>query len=181
MRICDDKTPYSIGEAIVDPALGEIRLRDSSSHVEPRLLSVLHHLAARRGQVVSRQELLDAVWHGDAAGDESLTQAISGLRRALGESAQSPHYVQTIPKTGYRLLAEVPPPASNGTARIRSMLMMMMMKLRQLPVRWSLYAAALVVLLAIAGVFMAYDDPNPNWNINPNPDYDIEIEDVDFD
>jgi DNA-binding winged helix-turn-helix (wHTH) protein len=176
MRICNDKTPYAIGEAIVDPAVGEIRLRGRSNRVEPRLLSVLNHLALRRGQVVSRQELLDAVWRGDASGDESLTQAISALRRALGESARSPRYLQTIPKTGYRLIADVPSPASKGAAPSRSMLLTTM---RQLPVRWPLYVAALIVLLATFGAFIAYDDLNPGWNINPNPD--IEIEDIDLD
>ena len=141
-------------------------------------MSVLSHLVARHGQVVSRQELLEAVWDGDTSGDESLTQAISGLRRALGDSTRSPRYIQTIPKAGYRFIADINAPVTQLAQRVQRVREISMFRQG---VRWQLYAAAIVVLLVAAGLFIAYDDPNPDWNINPNPDYDLEIDDIDFD
>jgi DNA-binding winged helix-turn-helix (wHTH) protein/Tfp pilus assembly protein PilF len=70
-------------------------------------MQVLVLLARRAPEVVSRSELLDVVWPGAVVGDEALTQSIIKLRRALGDEARAPAYVETIPKGGYRLIAPV--------------------------------------------------------------------------
>ena len=70
-------------------------------------MALLCYLADRPGQVVSREALLSAVWPGVVVGDDSLTQAVIKLRKALGDTAESPAYIQTIPKGGYRLVAPV--------------------------------------------------------------------------
>src|SRR6185295_9752009 len=75
--------------------------------LEPKATAVLAYLADRPGQVVSREALLSAVWPGVVVGDDSLTQAVIKLRKALGDTADSPSYIQTIPKGGYRLVAPV--------------------------------------------------------------------------
>ena len=70
-------------------------------------MAVLTHLAARAGEVVTRAELLDAVWGGTVVQEEALTQAVSQLRRALDDDPRAPTIIETIPKQGYRLLAPV--------------------------------------------------------------------------
>src|SRR5437870_5406718 len=70
-------------------------------------MAVLIYLAERPGQVVSREALLTAVWSGLVVSDDSLTQVIIKLRKALGDAAEKPAYIQTIPKGGYRLVAPV--------------------------------------------------------------------------
>jgi TolB-like protein/DNA-binding winged helix-turn-helix (wHTH) protein/Tfp pilus assembly protein PilF len=70
---------------------------------------VLVHLAQRAGQVVSRDELLSAVWPGVVVGDDALTQAVIKLRKALGDDARRPEYIETLAKRGYRLIAPVSP------------------------------------------------------------------------
>lgn len=74
-------------------------------HVPPRALAVLGHLLERPGRVVSKQALLDAVWHDAAVGETSLTEAIGILRQVLGDSAQEPAYIQTLHRRGYRFVA----------------------------------------------------------------------------
>lgn len=75
--------------------------------LEPKAMALLAHLAGLPGKVVSRDELLDAVWPGVVVGDNTLTQAIAKLRKALGDTAREPAYIEAIAKRGYRLIAEV--------------------------------------------------------------------------
>ena len=70
-------------------------------------MDVLVALTGRAGEVVGREELLSAVWAGVVVTDEVLTQVVIGLRKALGDTARQPEYIETIPKRGYRLIAAV--------------------------------------------------------------------------
>jgi len=85
-------------------------------HVEPKVADLLAFFAAHAGQVVARSALLDAVWPGVVVGDDALTQSVNKLRRALGDNARPPEYLETVPKRGYRLVAAVgvPPPATSA-------------------------------------------------------------------
>ena len=78
----------------------------------PRVLGVLEVLLERAGQVVPRQDLLDRVWKDAFVTDTSLAEAISFLRQALGDDPQSPRYIQTVHRRGYRFLV-LPDTASN--------------------------------------------------------------------
>jgi DNA-binding winged helix-turn-helix (wHTH) protein/TolB-like protein/Tfp pilus assembly protein PilF len=96
-----------IGSWQVDRTTNELARGGEVVRVEPKVMEVLAVLAGRAGQVVSREELLAAVWAGVVVGDEALTQAIIKLRRALGDDPRSPSYIETISKRGYRLIAPV--------------------------------------------------------------------------
>ncbi len=76
-------------------------------HLPPRAASVLQYLLTHAGRIVSREELLDAVWAGVNISDEGLTQMVSTLRHVLGDDARSPTYIQTVPRHGYRFIGEV--------------------------------------------------------------------------
>ncbi|MDX2236459.1 MAG: winged helix-turn-helix domain-containing protein [Hyphomonadaceae bacterium] len=80
---------------LIDGPQGETTL-------EPKVMDLLGVLAAQNGAVVSRQDLIDAVWKTRFGGDESLTRAISILRRAFGDEGGA--VIETIPKRGYRLV-----------------------------------------------------------------------------
>jgi DNA-binding winged helix-turn-helix (wHTH) protein/TolB-like protein/cytochrome c-type biogenesis protein CcmH/NrfG len=96
-----------IGDWTVEPALNEISSAGKTVKLEPKAMSVLTVLADRAGQVVSREALLSAVWPGVVVGDDSLTQVVIKLRKALGDVPGKPAYIQTISKRGYRLIAPV--------------------------------------------------------------------------
>ncbi len=70
-------------------------------------MDVLVHLAANPGRVVSKEELLEAVWCGAFVEEGVLPQAIHSLRKALRDDARQPRYIQTIPKRGYLLVTPV--------------------------------------------------------------------------
>jgi adenylate cyclase len=96
-----------VGDWLVDPARNEVRRGQESVRLEPKAIEVLEFLAMRAGQVIGREELLSAAWPGVVVGDDALTQAINKLRKALGDDAHSPTYIETISKRGYRLIAPV--------------------------------------------------------------------------
>lgn len=99
--------PFIIAEWHVDPAALRISNEKKTVKLEPKAMAVLDYLACRPGAVVSRQELEDTVWEGTIVGYDALSNAIIKLRKALGDKARKPHIIETIAKTGYRLIAEV--------------------------------------------------------------------------
>jgi Tol biopolymer transport system component/DNA-binding winged helix-turn-helix (wHTH) protein len=102
-----DVAPFRLGDRFVEPALHRITGGGASVQVEPRIMHVLACLASRPGQVVSRVQLLDTVWAGAVVNEETLTHVISQLRRLLGDDPRSPRFIDTIHKSGYRLVAPV--------------------------------------------------------------------------
>lgn len=77
-------------------------------------MDVLACLAAHPGRLVPKEELLETVWGGVFVEEGALSQTIHSLRKALGDDARQPRYVQTVPKRGYRLVASVLPLAEPG-------------------------------------------------------------------
>jgi pimeloyl-ACP methyl ester carboxylesterase/DNA-binding winged helix-turn-helix (wHTH) protein/class 3 adenylate cyclase len=73
----------------------------------PKALSLLEYLAERPGRLVKKTELLDAVWPGVFVADGALKVCIREIRRALGDDAQSPRFIETAHRRGYRFIAEV--------------------------------------------------------------------------
>jgi DNA-binding winged helix-turn-helix (wHTH) protein len=73
----------------------------------PRATGVLWLLVTRAGHVVSKQELLEAVWKDTYVNDDSLAEAISLVRHTLGDDAQQPAFIQTVPRRGYRFVSPV--------------------------------------------------------------------------
>ena len=98
-----------IGDWVVHPLLNQMTGPGGEiHHLEPRAMAVLMELASTPGEVRTRDELLEAVWGGDAfVGEAVLTHSIWELRRTFGDRARDPKYIQTIPRRGYRLVAEV--------------------------------------------------------------------------
>ena len=94
-----------VGQWSVDPAANELQRGAETVRLEPKTMDVLVALAGRAGEVVGREELLSAVWPGVVVTDEVLTQVVIKLRKALGDTARQPEYIETIPKRGYRLIA----------------------------------------------------------------------------
>jgi len=99
----------SIGDRVVDIPLREIASAEGGEPVRVTLksLGVLLALVAHAGRVVSREALLEWVWPDTMPTDDVVTQAITQLRKALGDERDHPRYIETIAKQGYRLIAPV--------------------------------------------------------------------------
>lgn len=99
--------PFILGGRRIDPSTRCIETGDSVVIVEPRVMGVLIALAQYQGDTVRREDLIDRVWDGAPGADQSLSNAISLLRRALGDTDTSRRLIQTLPKQGYRLCVPV--------------------------------------------------------------------------
>ena len=95
--------PFELGEWRVDPASREVASQETSTRVSPKAMQVLQTLIRAGGEVIPRDDLMSAVWGDVIVGEEVLTHAIAELRRALGESARRPRYIEPVHKSGYRL------------------------------------------------------------------------------
>lgn len=107
---------FQIGDWLVEPELNRITRKDRMQAIEPRLMRLLMLLAATPKQLVSKDDILSTVWDGLSVTDESLSQAISKLRKLLDDSPDGPAYIETIRKKGYRLVADVTPADTSQTA-----------------------------------------------------------------
>jgi transcriptional activator of cad operon len=108
-----------IGDWCVDPVLGEISRGGETARIEARALRLLLCLAERPGEVVSIEALLDRVWPDVMVAPDSVYQAVTSLRRLLGDDSKEPAYIATVPRLGYRLVAAVGP-WSEAVAAIES-------------------------------------------------------------
>ena len=146
---------FWVGEHRIHPGENQVRCEAGSIQVEPKVMSLLVYLAFNAGSTITREQLFEAVWPGVVVTDDTLTQAVAKLRKALGDDARNPRYIQTVPKGGYRLsaavrFASVAPAVSRVGASYR----------------WRyFFMAALIVAFGAAAVFTGID-----WSdIRPAP------------
>ncbi len=98
-----------VGAWCVDPAVGEIGRDGVTVRLDQRTMRLLLCLAGRPGELVSADDLLSQVWPGVIVTPDSVYQAIASLRRVLGDDPKQPGYIVTVPRQGYRLVADVRP------------------------------------------------------------------------
>ncbi len=91
----------------IEPPLNRMTRAGRVLQLEPRVMQVLCKLAEQPGEVFTRNELMDSVWQGVTVGEEALTRAISELRKAFKDDPKKPAIIETIYKTGYRLLVPI--------------------------------------------------------------------------
>lgn len=95
---------HVIGEWIFDPHSRYLSSDAAKHRLSPKAAHVLTSLLQEPGRVWTRGELLDEVWRNQTVGEEVLTQVVAELRRALADDFRQPRYLETVHKTGYRLL-----------------------------------------------------------------------------
>jgi len=95
------------GPFAVDPNACRLSRAGVEIHLTPKAAAVLCLLLQRPNELITKDEFLETVWEGVFVREESLTQAISVIRQALGDAAQSPQYIQTVSGEGYRFIGEV--------------------------------------------------------------------------
>lgn len=99
----------------LDLQRGVLLRGDRAVPLRPKTWSVLVYLASRPGTLVSRDDLLRAVWPDVAITDETVGKSISELRAALGDDHRVPRFIETVNRRGYRLLADLrAEPAARG-------------------------------------------------------------------
>jgi DNA-binding winged helix-turn-helix (wHTH) protein/tetratricopeptide (TPR) repeat protein len=107
---------WQFGPFVADRARYRVVRGDAVVELTPKLLDLLFHLVDRPGVLVTKEELLDALWPDANVTDNALTQAVSELRQALGDDAGDPRFIKTVARRGYRFIATVTARAVNAAA-----------------------------------------------------------------
>ena len=97
---------FHLGGSYVEPLAGNITGPKGTIHLPPKSLEVLLCLAESAGSVVTHADLLLRTWNESGASHEKLSHAIGELRQALGDDTSRPQFIETVPRSGYRLLVE---------------------------------------------------------------------------
>jgi transcriptional activator of cad operon len=158
------KATLRIGEWTVSPLSGQIVRGDETVRLEARTMRLLLCLAEHAGEVVSIHELLNQVWEGVIVTPDSVYQAVTSLRRLLGDDPKQPVYIATVPRRGYRMVATVsnddvpvvPQPAANDALALASP---QVAAERTQRAAW--WAIAVVLAAAAAWIAYAYTHPHP--------------------
>ena len=147
------RADFRLGDWLVRPSLATIERGTEAVHVTPRSMAVLVYLADAGGAVVSRNELLDAVWPGMSVTPDALSQCVVELRKAFHDDPKHPAVIQTIPKLGLRLLVAVGPGAD--------------ISVEAAPPRRSklvLVAACIVAAIAVGAALLWTANPDSTWH-----------------
>ncbi|MFN0172483.1 MAG: winged helix-turn-helix domain-containing tetratricopeptide repeat protein [Bryobacteraceae bacterium] len=113
---------FRFGVFELDAASGELRRKGVKIKLQKQPSDVLTMLLERRGEVVTREELREKLWPGQTFVDFDLgvNNAVRKVREALGDSAQAPRYIETLPQRGYRFIAPLAGAAPASSRRPRA-------------------------------------------------------------
>jgi DNA-binding winged helix-turn-helix (wHTH) protein/predicted ATPase len=99
---------HAAGPVWLDLEREELRRGNKALYLRPKSFALLRYLVAHPGRVLSKDELVEAVWPRTAISDGVLTVSIAEIRRALDDAAQAPQHLETVPRRGYRWRGELP-------------------------------------------------------------------------
>ena len=162
----------------VDPDSGELRKAGIRIKVQQQPLKLLEILLKHPGEVITREELRARIWPHESFGDfdQAVNVAIAKLRGALGDSADNPRYIETIPRRGYRFIAEVavlqrdsgkPEPAQETPATagssdsVATVAEQAMFRRSPPPLSWKIigFSVLLLAILGLAVIRWRYHSP----------------------
>ena len=112
-------TRYRFGAFELDAADRRLTRDGEPVELSSRYLDALALLVSESGRLVSKDRFMREVWKGVPVTDEALTQCVRSLRRALGDDAGRPSYIETEPKHGYRFIAAVERVDAAATAAMK--------------------------------------------------------------
>ena len=98
---------FAFGEHVLDIERRELRRGGVLIEVEPQVYDLLAYLIAQRDRVVSKDNLLEAIWGGRIVSDSALTTRINAVRRVLGDDGAAQRLIRTLPRRGWRFIGEV--------------------------------------------------------------------------
>src|SRR6187401_857708 len=98
---------WTFDDCVLDMARRELRRAGVPTAVEPQVFDLLVYLIRNRARVVSKDDLLEAVWHGRIVSDSALANRINAARAAIGDSGEHQALIRTLPRKGFRFVGDV--------------------------------------------------------------------------
>lgn len=105
---------FMFGDYVLDQERRELTLSGQVVAVGPQVFDLLLHLVRNRDRVVSKDDLLEAVWSGRIVSESTITSHINAVRKAIGDSGEEQRLVRTVARKGFRFVGEIRPPGSEG-------------------------------------------------------------------
>jgi DNA-binding winged helix-turn-helix (wHTH) protein len=182
MPAVSPEASFRFGQFEIDPASGELRRSGRKRRLQAQPFKLLVLLIRRAGAIVTYDEIRGELWGEDTyvEFDQAVHYAVRQIREALGDSADQPLYIETVPKRGYRFIAPVDafegsfgprvtpiptptpmpatgsaPPAGRTTVRLQKALWANIAELRQAEVRQKQTQKFLVALLVVVSLALA--------------------------
>src|SRR5215207_2252729 len=107
VKVMEGKRLYEFGPSLLDPAERVLMREGQPVPLTPKAFDLLVLLVENGGHLLGKRDLLEAVWPDSFVEEGNLTFSISSLRKALGEDRREPQYIETVPRSGYRFVANV--------------------------------------------------------------------------
>src|SRR6478735_1295589 len=145
----------AFGRFVLDLARGSLHSGDRELPLRPKTFAVLRFLAEHPDRLISKEELLEAVWPGLIVTDDTLVQSIGELRRTLGDDGA--RLIVTVPRRGYRFVPAVAPEERRKARGWH-------------PLRWRwIYGilAPLILAITVASILLLYHDSPPPVHEKP--------------
>src|SRR5205807_391852 len=98
---------FRFGKYALDIERRELHRGADVVDIEPQVFDLLVHLIRNRDRVVSKDDLLAAIWHGRVVSESTLTSRITAARHAVGDSGKQQQFIRTVPRRGIRFVGEV--------------------------------------------------------------------------
>lgn len=98
---------FVFGDYVLDPERRELTLRSQVVTVGPQVFDLLLYLVTNRDRVVSKDDLLQAVWSGRIVSESTITSHINAVRKAIGDSGEEQRLVRTVARKGFRFVGEI--------------------------------------------------------------------------
>jgi TolB-like protein len=98
---------YYFSDLVLDSSRRELRRGEDQVPLEPQVFDLLEFLVRARDRVVSRDELLEAVWNGRTVSDATLSSRVNAARNAVGDNGEAQRLIRTLPRKGIRFVGEV--------------------------------------------------------------------------
>jgi DNA-binding winged helix-turn-helix (wHTH) protein len=102
-----NRTRLTFDDYILDVGRRELRRGSEPIAVEPQVFDLLVYLVQHPDRVVSKDELLQAVWGGRIVTDSAITNRINAVRRAIGDSGAAQRLIRTVPRKGFRFIGAI--------------------------------------------------------------------------
>nr|WP_276575398.1 winged helix-turn-helix domain-containing protein [Bradyrhizobium sp. Oc8] len=103
---------------LLDTDLRELSREQVPVSVEPQVFDLVVHLMENRDRVVSKDELIDKIWHGRSVSESTLTSRINAARKAIGDSGANQALIRTIARKGFRFVGDVETKSARATATV---------------------------------------------------------------
>ena len=144
---------YRFGEFLVDRAEQRLYKGEQPLPVTPKAFELLGFLLERKGRLAERDEIMERLWPDTVVEEANLAQTVSMLRKALGDTASSPRFIETVPKRGYRFVGRLEEPVVVVEERARTEITIQETSHRR---RLLAGVASVIVLSAAIGVWQRF-------------------------